>query len=367
MPTNVIINGSFDVNPGGSGFGWSGNDLETTYNEDTYLGNGNTGNSVAEMNGNANQVTVMEQSFVIADPLVANLEFDVALRNASKSVAGEDGYTVEILDASGTVIFTETILPTNTSGFVTVNYDVTFAAAGTYTLRFTEVDGDNDSYGALVDDISLFLCITNGAEIATPNGPVLIEDLAVGDMVTTQNGPKPIRWIGTKHVTGDLIQQNPKMAPIRIQKSALSHELPTRDLWVSRQHRMVARNKIVERMFDLQSVLVSAVHLTKLNGIDIDAQRGDFTFFHLLFDEHEVIYANGAPTESLLLGEQALKMLSQDAIDELTLMFPDAMNSAQPLPAACAIPQKKRQKTMVQRLAKNQKPVFAPLSLANAA
>ncbi|MFC3180279.1 hypothetical protein [Cypionkella sinensis] len=62
MPTvNVIINGDFDQ----GSTGWTGTDLETNYTHDVYVVGGTPTNHVAEMDGTAAAVTVMQQSFMI--------------------------------------------------------------------------------------------------------------------------------------------------------------------------------------------------------------------------------------------------------------------------------------------------------------
>ena len=48
-------------------------------------------------------------------------------------------------------------------------------------------------------------------------------------------------------------------------------------------------------MFGTRESLIAAVKLTDLPGISIDTQCAAVTYIHLLFDQHEVIYANGAP------------------------------------------------------------------------
>jgi len=45
-------------------------------------------------------------------------------------------------------------------------------------------------------------------------------------------------------------------------------------------------------------------------------------YFHLLFDEHQIIYAEGAPSESFFMGEQAMKSLSNEALKEIQAIFP---------------------------------------------
>jgi hypothetical protein len=180
-PTNLIVNGDFN----GGNTGWSGNDLETNYSENAYLGNG-SGNRVAEMDGVSGQTTVMEQSFTVANPLATKLSIDSALRTASNGQAGTEGFTAEILDSDGNVLSTVEILPTANT-FTTFTLPVTFPAAGTYTVRLTEVGPDN-SLGAIVDNIELMVCFAGTTRIATPTGTIAAKDIAIGDMIDTETG-----------------------------------------------------------------------------------------------------------------------------------------------------------------------------------
>lgn len=228
MPTNVIVNGDFS-----SGLtGWSGTDLEVNRLSRYISGGGN--NRVAEIDGNRNQTTVLEQTFTLTDPSVAVLSFDVALRDRALDDAGSDGFIVEILDSDGNVLVSDTILPTDNS-FTTITIPVTFPSAGDYTLRFTEI-GDDDSLGALVDNVAVLICFAGDTAIDTPDGPVAARDILVGDLVSTENGPRPVRWVGRRHVTGAEMMQDERLCPVRISKGALGQGVPSRDLLVSRQH-----------------------------------------------------------------------------------------------------------------------------------
>jgi len=64
-------------------------------------------------------------------------------------------------------------------------------------------------------------------------------------------------------------------------------------------------------MFGTQDCLIATITLTDLPGIAIDTDCGDVTYIHLLFDQHEVITANGAPCESLRTGPEAIKSIPQ--------------------------------------------------------
>ena len=54
-------------------------------------------------------------------------------------------------------------------------------------------------------------------------------------------------------------------------------------------------------------------------------------YFHFLFDQHEIVFADGLEAESLHTGEQAMKSLSPDALEEIFTIFPEL---ADPRPEA---------------------------------
>ena len=56
-------------------------------------------------------------------------------------------------------------------------------------------------------------------------------------------------------------------------------------------------------------------------------------YFHFLFDRHEVVYSNGAETESLYTGPEALKSISAEARAEIFALFPELQAKAPPPPA----------------------------------
>ena len=109
-------------------------------------------------------------------------------------------------------------------------------------------------------------------------------------------------------------------------------------------------------MFDAQELLVPANKLTGLDDIDVihDNPKG-VEYFHLLFDHHEIIWANGALTESLFTGPQALKSLSPEARAEIETLFPEIWDPDYIPHCARCIPQKgKHIKDLVRRHKKAQ-------------
>ncbi len=174
----------------------------------------------------------------------------------------------------------------------------------------------NTNFGAFVQSsFQAFVCFTSGTLIMTDQGERPVDDLVEGDLVLTMDrGYQPIRWIGSSKVpaTGDL-------APILIRKGALGND---RDLRVSPQHRMLLQGWQAEMLFGEEQVLATAKSLVNDHSILRD-EGGEVEYFHMLFDTHEIIYAEGAPSESFHPGEQGWKALDQATRDEILTLFPE--------------------------------------------
>ena len=144
------------------------------------------------------------------------------------------------------------------------------------------------------------------------------------------------------------------LCPVRILAGALGNGLPKRDLLVSRQHRMYLSSKIAERMFGVGEVLVAAIKLTMLPGIFVDTDVHQVEYIHFLFDNHELVFAEGAKTESLYLGSQAMTALSPDGWKEISMIFPDISRKNTYLKTARYIPSGRCQKKLIARHRKKQ-------------
>ncbi|SLN33510.1 Leukotoxin [Falsiruegeria litorea R37] len=192
------------------------------------------------------------------------------------------------------------------------------------TLNFTSTTpGDlagtvemTDGSIVTFQNIERIICFTPGTLIDTVHGPRLIEDLRPGDLIVTRdNGPQPLRWIGQKTV-----EATGTNAPIELHQSLLQGA--TAPLLVSPQHRMLWSGSRAQMLFGDSEVLVAAQHLLSNPGAR-RIEGGDVTYMHLMLDQHEVIYANGAPTESFFPGDAALDALTGQSRAEMFSIFPE--------------------------------------------
>ena len=200
------------------------------------------------------------------------------------------------------------------------------------------------------------ICIVRGTLITTDRGDVPIENLEPGCKVLTRdNGYQELLSTMSRIVGANELRRNAKLYPIRITSGALGSGLPRRDLAVSRQHRMFVTSSIVKRMFGSETVLVAAIRLTELPGIYIDSTAESVEYFHLVFKNHEVIFAEGAPTESFLVNSETLKTLSKAQREEFLSLFPEVDEIGYFGAPSHPIPSRMLQKELVRRHMKNAK------------
>lgn len=187
-----------------------------------------------------------------------------------------------------------------------------------------ETDDDGASYFTQTSPNSGTIpCFTPGTYIATPIGDRPVEDLAAGDLVITRaHGLQAIRWVGHKDISGARLYANPQIRPIQIKKDALGPNCPCRDTMVSPQHRVVINNDIVHIMYGSEHVLVPATAL-EANEKITRATVKSTTYIHLLFDHHEIIYANGIETESFHPNRMIMNGLDRAVQQEIYAVFPE--------------------------------------------
>ena len=169
------------------------------------------------------------------------------------------------------------------------------------------------------DTDALVACFTSGTLIATRDGPRLIESLCVGDLVLTQDhGFEPLRWIGS--TTRRVIDP---IRPVRFRIGSLGAGLPSAELMVSPNHGMLVRSGVAAALTGRREVLLPAARLVGLPGVDWATDIEEVTYLHLLFDAHEVVFAEDAPTESLLPRPHLIGSFGAEAEAELRLLFPE--------------------------------------------
>ncbi|WBU61103.1 Hint domain-containing protein [Paracoccus albus] len=168
------------------------------------------------------------------------------------------------------------------------------------------------------------ICFTADTMIDTSEGPVRAADLAPGDLVKTMDrGLQPVRWTGLREFDRQQMQDSPNLRPVMIRAGALGRNIPANDLLVSQQHRILLRNKVALRVAGSAECLVAAKQLAGLPGIEIADDMDSVTYVHFMCDQHEVVFADGTPTETLYFGKQTAKTLPEASVSEILGIFPE--------------------------------------------
>jgi Hint domain len=79
--------------------------------------------------------------------------------------------------------------------------------------------------------------------------------------------------------------------PIRLAKSALAPNVPQADLYVTQAHGVFIDDVLVSAQYLVNETTITLCEASELNELE---------FFHIKLESHDVIYAEGAPVETLL-------------------------------------------------------------------
>ncbi|QBY00172.1 Hint domain-containing protein [Rhodophyticola sp. CCM32] len=199
---------------------------------------------------------------------------------------------------------TQHILPL-TPLHTAVDYELVASETDSVPRRFADIASVSFMAGT-------HLTLANGSQKT-------VEELQVGDKILTRNnGAQGIKWIGqqTMRATGAL-------APIRITEGTLN---TARDLRLSPHHRLFIWQRTDEVGTGRAELMVKAGYL--VNGDTVLREEGGHVdTFHILFDGHEIIYAEGIAVESLLVTGQTRATLPEDL--DIALSESDRLNAAE--------------------------------------
>ncbi len=154
------------------------------------------------------------------------------------------------------------------------------------------------------------LCFLGGTRILTPTGDVVVEALSIGDLVTITDGrAAPVRWIGRQTVCRTFADPL-RVLPIRIKAGALAKNVPSRDLLLSPCHAVLVNNVLIQA-----GALVNGTSIVRETRIP-----ETFVYYHVELDDHALILAEGAPSETFI---DNVDRMAFDNWDEHLALYPE--------------------------------------------
>ncbi|WP_415920412.1 Hint domain-containing protein [Tateyamaria sp. SN6-1] len=283
------------------------------------------------------------------------VSYDLGAGPQTQLIDSTNVYNASIKLADGSIVTTPVTVIQMQNGDVFLTEFVNDGSIDGLTIRNVTLDSVfGSNYGSFVADSSYdsgtVVCFAHGTQIMTPDGPVAVEALQVGQLVDTMDhGAQPIRWIGAQ--THPDPGQN---APIRIGPDALGQAMPAAPLYVSPQHRVLVRNKVAQRMFGEDEILVAAKALLGTPGVTQASGSRTVRYWHFACDRHEMILANGTWAETLLPGKMAMRALPDAQRRELSAILPATLRTGGAPAQPCRpCPPMRRQRRLFDRLCRN--------------
>jgi len=208
--------------------------------------------------------------------------------------------TITLMSPNGTTLQAIVLVELSSDARIQASYILPLGPLATKTDYAVVGLSQEDARKVLAQ--TMCVSFSRGTHITLANGAQTpIEDLSVGDRVLTRDaGPQVIRWIGqtTERATGD-------MAPISIKAGTLNN---THDLIVSPNYRLFIYQRADTVGVGRSEVLVRAKDL--VNGTTVTVLDGGFVdYFQILFDDHQIIFAEGIAAESFLIDAQTAPAL----------------------------------------------------------
>lgn len=283
--------------------------LGTLYAINVGLAGDLTGSLAVENLGNTSLIATAQQAVEITvalpgtttvsvEPYTSQQGFDLGAYDGTQDFAGNSGTVVQVAASSFDPTVTQSVTDAAAlAAFMgTGTQALTIAATGTSAVngsgnmltQLTQQSGGtlSISYTYLPADLA---CFAAGTAIATPNGPVAVEDIRVGQHVSlASGGSAPVVWIGHRTVDCNRQPRPETVWPVRVLAGAFAANIPRRDLVLSPDHAV---------FFD--GVLIPVRYL--MNGRTIVQQHTDrIVYYHLELLRHALLLAEGLAAESFL-------------------------------------------------------------------
>jgi len=159
---------------------------------------------------------------------------------------------------------------------------IPFLALARKSASAKDNDGGHHHHG--------FGCFLKGTRISTPSGDRLVQDLRIGDEIQTLAGRKTIKWIGYSKFTKEEGRAwHDSVMPIRVARFAIDDHTPHCDLYLSPGHAIFLNQALIPVMYLINEATIAQGTPSELSALE---------YYHVELDTHEVIYAEGALTES---------------------------------------------------------------------
>jgi len=195
---------------------------------------------------------------------------------------------------------------------------------------YLDHNSEIQNYRRTVAEIPLFTdafcAIARGTLITTDNGPIAVEDLLPGDQIcTVDNGPQTLRWIGSMSIS----PQSETQTLSRITADSFGLSRPALDLMLGSSARLMRRDPAIVANVGTPIALAPVTAFIDGETVLEIHPASPTRVYHLLFESHQIIRANGLEIESYHPGKEVEISLSREMLPDFLDMFPHLHSLAQ--------------------------------------
>ena len=195
-------------------------------------------------------------------------------------------------------------------------------------LESAKFQGDIDEVTRIVPAKAAFedcfAAFARGTLLATDRGHVAVEDLLPGDKVKTVDaGFQTLKWRGSTVLSANARGQDPAMGKLtRIAADALGIAKPMPDLVLGPRARLAHRASGIKRLTGTDAALISARDFIDGENIVELTPPTTVQSYHLGFEGHHLLVANGVEVESMHPGPAHQLGLRGEILDLFMSCFP---------------------------------------------
>jgi len=226
-------------------------------------------------------ISLDDTYLTIGETATVTISFSEAVNGFELSdLSASSGILSNLIAGDGNS-YTATFTPTPE---INVSDNVISLAAGAYS----DLAGNQGAAASSSIYTVNVVCFLAGTLIATPTGERPIETLKPGDLITTTEGPQPVRFLARSTRSIAQLQALGKM-PIHINQGAFGSLGPAQDTFMSPSHAIHFAGSLVEA-----GAMINGTSVQQLN----DWPDSALTYYNIELERHGLITANGLLVES---------------------------------------------------------------------
>ena len=211
--------------------------------------------------------------------------------NNDGDIDSTDYFDSPVVDYAGTTVTingSDYAVFSDGGGGYYIPYDIAYDNLGGFT------DPSTWTFKLVPENAEVANCFLTGTRIATPSGETAVEDLRIGDVVTTADGRTvEVKWMARQTYRQFRNMALPeKHAPVCISAGALGEGLPHSDLYLTADHGMILDDMVVNAGAMVNGDTIRFVPLSEMPS--------EFTYYHVETEHHDEILANGAASETFI-------------------------------------------------------------------